>query len=950
MRTPPIQARDEGRIVAAHQFSKPIACHPLEEILCIRMNLDEETEPILESEDQEKGDGQPLDGRRRPTFQPYPRDVNIQDSSNPLEQRFSVSILVYGDSEDSVACLSGGHEWYVGREVEAEDEEDYEKETEDHESEPEVHVVAGGFDIRYVSVFGSIPVALNSGSERVEERGQSSQSSRGWTMKKRRWAMGRRATLSPRYMAERRETTYWKAIGRSSVGAICWMVAYRSRPNKHPTQNDDLGSGPPSPTAKVSSLPTRISVLSTLDTHPLDLDLCPLDSNHLIWEPVADGSDLESKQRPEWSMVNVMVYRDVEGGNDEDLDTNCGVQTMLDIPDITPTRTAQRALSITTLSVGAKLHIRSSFLAGFLPKSRKTRALSDTAPGDYLPEKPQNSYTTPHPLELRLPFAVPPVLEARAIYSPIEPRAKAEPQSRMFIAEAIATFRPIRPEIASEHRTSDYNGPARLIRIVALGSRLESYLVNGILQWIWWGLGCQSRRDGCSDITSYSDHNFHSNVGERQNPDWSLTLETELELTVAAVVCTMILQAMANLYIHTSLLSSLLLAARGVRAPGNTAPDDPLHKKPQDRDIITPSSTYPPEIQSPIAAPPVLFHPVRPEAGFKHRNHFDAHATLVSQRHATTFFAVGATLSRVADASWTGAREHIRRAGLDIGRIGQWRSLCEGGWAAAVPEDLPDIDKPGSGVIEKDKMRSGSPRKGFHYNPSLSSNSIASTSIASTNVTGTTSTSDSQSIPLMSPFPLTPIPGLGANRMGGYFNQDMSDLKPPLAPFARNPGSPLPSPSLDPTSPRLASPAPIMSPPITQQTDKIQFPPPPQHPASPTRPHVGLPTGDHDGLPPSTPIRPFATLPGSYEPPSTPIRAPASLVRAPASPVRALPSPVRTPAPIARPVEAAPTPPTPSTKPNPADEQATPTPMRKPVENGEWNSGSWGPANGEQED
>ncbi|KAG8750007.1 hypothetical protein FRC12_013115 [Ceratobasidium sp. 428] len=342
-----------------------------------------------------------------------------------------------------------------------------------------------------------------------------------------------------------------------------------------------------------------------------------------------------------------------------------------------------------------------------------------------------------------------------------------------------------------------------------------------------------------------------------------------------------------------------------------------------------------------------------------------AHETLVSQRHVTTLFAVGATLSRVADASWTGACEHVRRAGPHVGRIGQWRSLCEGGWAAAVPEDLPDIDKPGSGVIEKDKMRSGSPRKGFLYNPSLSSTSIASTSIASTNVTGTTSTSDSQSIPLMSPFPLTPIPGLGPNGVGGYFNQDMSDLKPPLPPFARNPGSPLPSPTLDPTSPRLASPAPIgmaTPPPITQQTDKIQFPPPPQHPASPTRPHVGLPppsptrtnvglpTGDHDGLPPSTPIRPFATLPASYEPPSTPVRAPASPIRAPASPVRALPSPVRTPAPIARPTEAAPTPPTPSTKPNPADEQATPAPMRKPVENGGWNSGSWGPANGEQED
>ncbi|KAG8687616.1 hypothetical protein FRC08_011883, partial [Ceratobasidium sp. 394] len=326
-----------------------------------------------------------------------------------------------------------------------------------------------------------------------------------------------------------------------------------------------------------------------------------------------------------------------------------------------------------------------------------------------------------------------------------------------------------------------------------------------------------------------------------------------------------------------------------------------------------------------------------------------AHETLVSQRHVTTLFAVGASLARVADASWTGACEHVRRAGPHVGRIGQWRSLCEGGWAGAVPDDLPDIDKPGSGVIEKDKTRFGSPRKEFNYNPSL----------ASTNVTGTTATTDSQSTPLMSPFPLTPIPGLGPN---GYFGQDVGELKPPLPPFARHAGSPVPSQSSDITSPRLASPAPIggslaspTPPPIAQRKESAQFPPPPQHPASPTRPHVGLPPpspirpnvglpGDtHDGLPPSTPTRPFATLPGSYEAPQTPVRAPPSPVRAP-------PSPVRTPLPAARMAEVAPTPPTPSTKPNPAAEQATPTPMRKAGENGGWAVGSWAPANGEQED
>ncbi|QRV75591.1 hypothetical protein RhiJN_03606 [Ceratobasidium sp. AG-Ba] len=367
-----------------------------------------------------------------------------------------------------------------------------------------------------------------------------------------------------------------------------------------------------------------------------------------------------------------------------------------------------------------------------------------------------------------------------------------------------------------------------------------------------------------------------------------------------------------------------------------------------------------------------------------------AHETLISQRHVTTLFAVGASLSRVADASWTGACEHVRRAGPHIGRIGQWRSLCEGGWAGAVPDDLPDIDKPGSGVIEKDKL-GRSPRKEFHYPPSFATTNFTGTTTmtGSTNMTGTTSTSGASgltsttgtststgtSTPLISPFPLTPIPGMGPNGAGGYFGVDDTDLKPPLPPFARSMGSPSPSQGTGMMSPRLASPAPIgepiasaTPPPIPQRKESTQFPPPPQHPASPTRPHaglppaspvrsnVGLPNDNHDGMPPPSPTRPFASIPGSYDtPPSpvrtpaSPIRAPASPVRVPASPVRGPPSPVRTPAPMMQPDEAAPTPPTPSSKPIPPTQPSTPSPIRKPVERA-WGGESWGAPNNEQED
>ncbi|CAE6457298.1 hypothetical protein ACGC1H_002470 [Rhizoctonia solani] len=321
------------------------------------------------------------------------------------------------------------------------------------------------------------------------------------------------------------------------------------------------------------------------------------------------------------------------------------------------------------------------------------------------------------------------------------------------------------------------------------------------------------------------------------------------------------------------------------------------------------------------------------------------HETMISQRHVGILFAVGASLSRVADACWTGSCEHVKRAGPLIGRIGQWKSLCEGGWAGPVPEDLPDIDKPGSGVIDR-AGRGGSPRKD-KYTASLTETMTGSTA---------------RSPPLISPFPVTPIPGMGPlNAAAGYFPSmgQNGDLKPPLPPFSRDgafssqvTGQSSPGLPSSPAPPPFSAPIP----PTTPKRRESQFPPPPQHPASPTRPHVGLPPPSParsnvglpnqpiDGLPPSTPVRPFTDLPDSkHSPiraPPSPSRAPPSPYRPPGSPSRVASSPTRGPLPVPPNPEAPPDLSLPSTQ-HPTDHSpGTPSPSPKKAG---WGTNTWAP-------
>ncbi|KAJ3574183.1 hypothetical protein NP233_g1929 [Leucocoprinus birnbaumii] len=68
------------------------------------------------------------------------------------------------------------------------------------------------------------------------------------------------------------------------------------------------------------------------------------------------------------------------------------------------------------------------------------------------------------------------------------------------------------------------------------------------------------------------------------------------------------------------------------------------------------------------------------------------HLLQTTQRHTTTIYSVAACLARIADTEWVRSCECVRRYAPTIGPLGEWRSLCEGGWTKEMPGDLVNLD------------------------------------------------------------------------------------------------------------------------------------------------------------------------------------------------------------------------------------------------------------------
>ncbi|KAF9036164.1 hypothetical protein BJ165DRAFT_1354726 [Panaeolus papilionaceus] len=69
------------------------------------------------------------------------------------------------------------------------------------------------------------------------------------------------------------------------------------------------------------------------------------------------------------------------------------------------------------------------------------------------------------------------------------------------------------------------------------------------------------------------------------------------------------------------------------------------------------------------------------------------HHLSITQRHATTTHNVAASLARLADVEWQKSCECTRRFSPNVGPLGRYRVLCEGGWTGDIPSDLPNIDE-----------------------------------------------------------------------------------------------------------------------------------------------------------------------------------------------------------------------------------------------------------------
>ncbi|KAG8776075.1 hypothetical protein FRC12_001112 [Ceratobasidium sp. 428] len=231
----------------------------------------------------------------------------------------------------------------LGPEVEAEEEEeeeeeedDYEEEVvEDYESEGEIHVVAGSFDVRDVSVIGSAPVALDYDSEPENEQpakgGALSDArtprsngflvhdgvSEDGTLESDRTFDGHKI-LEGGIPLEVEQTPWAEEDDEERQGSIGVAI---STPERQQTQGDDLGLGSQSSPDDQSFLPADWDIGSLdLDAHPLDLDVRLVDSDRHVREPVVDLESRELERDAELHLAGGELDRD----DDKHLDLGRG--------------------------------------------------------------------------------------------------------------------------------------------------------------------------------------------------------------------------------------------------------------------------------------------------------------------------------------------------------------------------------------------------------------------------------------------------------------------------------------------------------------------------------------------------------------------------------------------------------------------------------------------------
>lgn len=79
----------------------------------------------------------------------------------------------------------------------------------------------------------------------------------------------------------------------------------------------------------------------------------------------------------------------------------------------------------------------------------------------------------------------------------------------------------------------------------------------------------------------------------------------------------------------------------------------------------------------------------------------------ISKRHTTVLQLVAGSLSRVAESEWQRSCEQVRRISPNVGQLGEWRSLCEGGWTGPAPLDLPSDVVPNDNLLPGERSSDG---------------------------------------------------------------------------------------------------------------------------------------------------------------------------------------------------------------------------------------------------
>jgi hypothetical protein len=161
----------------------------------------------------------------------------------------------------------------------------------------------------------------------------------------------------------------------------------------------------------------------------------------------------------------------------------------------------------------------------------------------------------------------------------------------------------------------------------------------------------------------------------------------------------------------------------------------------------------------------------------------------VTQKHTSATYSVAACLSRIADTEWVRSCEEVRRFSPTVGQLGEWRSLCEGGWTGSIPQGLPSFDdsqqSPSSSPVEHlaprrppiptmERQDSREPRRSMEQK---SNDDPATTASSATIPYGE---------PYLSQKPSNTFTSAGKQSFAPSPHEQNTYLDPPKAPFAGN--------------------------------------------------------------------------------------------------------------------------------------------------------------------